>query len=265
MHKEGYKRLVEDAFESESGSSSKPSVPSNVASDSARSVKEKYTGIPIPPPPPPTELSGYETSVNEYLEVVEDCTCKTMERCSFHTVEDLDKVKDLNTVEEEGYKTAEEHESDILEQGCKTMKDFGEGHYWLATKDESSLEGRAMVLDAKGRIWIPTKDESPSKGKQMTLYCEDRFRNSRRQESPSKGKQKMYKRPHCCSSESMKDVDQGSQSNASTHRSKTSPEKPKEQPKHKASNPEKKGGRKRHTIRVGQGMGLESPNDTGLE
>lgn len=264
MHKEGYKRLVEDAFESESGSSSKPSVPSNVARDSAKSVKEKYTSIPIPPTPPPTVLSGYETSVNEYLEVVEDCTCKTTGECTFHTVEDLDKVGDLNIKEEE-YTTADEHESNTLEQGYKTMKDFGEGHYWLATKDESSLEGREMDLDAKGRIWIPTKDESPSKGKQMTLYCEDRFRNSRRQGSPSKGKQKMYKRPHCCSSESMKDVDQGSQSNASTHRSKTSPEKPKEQPKHKASIPEKKGGRKRHTIRVGQGMGLESPNDTGLE
>jgi hypothetical protein len=281
MHKEGYERLIEDAFESKSGSPLRPSVPSNNAGDSAKSAKNaKYTGIPTPPI---IEPSGYETSVNEYLEVVEECTCKTTEECTFHTVEDLD------TVEEEEYKTAEEHESNTSEQeGYKTMDDYGEDYYWLPTKYGSSIKGREIMVNDEGRIWIPIKHtspsrdkqmvvndqshtvdipkhESPSKGKQITLYNKGRVRSSRRQESPSKDKQKMDKRPHCCSSESNKDVDQGFQSDAATHRSKTSHEKPKEQPKHKALYPELKGGRKRHTMRVGQRMGLESRDGTRLE
>lgn len=282
MHKEGYERLIEDAFELESGSSLKPSVPSNDASDSAKSVKNsKYTIIPEPRI---IELSDYDTTVGEYLETVEEkCACKTMEECTSNTVEDL------NTVEEEEYKTAEEEESNTSEQeGHKTMEDCSEGHYWLPTKYGSSFKGREIMVNDEGRIWIPIKHtspsrgrqtivndqshtvdipkhEPPSKGKQITLYNKGRVRSPRRQESPSKGKQKMDKRLHSSSGESYKDVDQGFQFDTATHRNKTFHEKPKEQPKHKTLYPELKGGRKRHTIRVGHGMGLESRNDTRLE
>ncbi|RFN47564.1 hypothetical protein FIE12Z_8187 [Fusarium flagelliforme] len=252
MHKEGYERLIEDAFESESGSSLKPSVTSNDTSDSAKSVKNaKYTSIPEPRV---IELSDYETTVDEYLETVEEkCTCKTMEECMSNTVEDL------NTVEEEKPKTVEEEEFSTSEQdGYKTAEEYGEGRIWVPIKLKSSSRGRQKILNDESHALDAPRHESPSKGKQLTLYNTGRVRSPRRQECPSKGKQTMDKRAHCCSSESIKDIDQGSQSDTATHRSKTFPEKPKEQPKHKALYPELKGGRKRHTIRVGHGMGLES-------
>ncbi|KAJ4141667.1 hypothetical protein NW768_000883 [Fusarium equiseti] len=248
MHKEGYKRLVVDAFESESGSSPKPSVPSNDASDSTKSVKNaKDTAIPTIAIPEP---SVDDTSV-------EECICNTTEG--------------MDTVGEEEYKTVEEYESNTSEQDGYR---YGEGRIWIPVKRESPSSGRQTVFNDESHTVDIPKHESPSKGKQIMVYNRGHNQIPRKHESPSKvkqmaiygkgenvvltkhkpssrGRKKMAKRPHSSSSESNKDVDKDLPPDTSAHGSNAAPDIPEEQPMYKPLYTGLKGGRKSHPILVG--------------